>query len=290
MTDSNRSGRAPASNPASPADDLRRQEEAALNTLLDVLLDKLGVDLRDWDPSALLPRLHAAAEMEGVSSPNQLLARAAEDAAVWTRIAVQLTRRPTIWFSDPPFFRVLRRTVAPWLRTYPSVRVWVPGEAGGEEAASIAILLEEENLLERTRIYATAPIDQALHGARRGQFSAASVRVGGADYALAGGHGALDRYFHWEEGGAVLHDKLRRHIVVGQHSLATDGSLNEFHLIVCRRPLLDFNARLRARAHRLFWESLPALGVLAMAPGEPPPRNLSYEAIDPALGLYRRKF
>lgn len=255
---------------------------------LEKVLEHTGADLSDWLPSVLAERLAAACGVAGVSSVSELLAQGS-DAPLWTRVGVQLTRRPTNWFADPAFYRLLRLRVIPWLRTYPSVRLWVPGEAGGEEAAALAIVLEEEKLLERCRIYATAPVDEALAALKSGRFAASGVQVGMADHALAGGHHGLDRYFSWEGATAVLHERLRKHLVVGQHSLATDGSLNEFHVIACRRAILDFNARLRARAQRLFWESLPPLGTIALPPSDPPPSSFAYEAIDAQAGLYRRK-
>lgn len=252
------------------------------------VLQHTGADLSDWQLEAVAPRLAAACDIEGAATPEGLLERP-DDAALWTRVAVQLTRRPTTWFADAAFYRLLRVRIAPWLRTYPSVRVWVPGEAGGEETASLAIVLDEERLLERARIYATAPVEAALQPLRSGRFAAAGVRVGLAEHALAGGHLGLDRYFDWEGKDAILRERLRRQLVVGQHSLATDGSLNEFHVIVCRRAILDFNARLRARALRLFWESLPPLGVLVLPPSDPPPSKFDYQPIDPAAGIYRRR-
>lgn len=255
---------------------------------LERVLQHTGADLSDWLPSVLAERLAAACGLLGVSSVSELLAQSS-DPRLWTRVGVQLTRRPTSWFADPAYYRLLRLRVIPWLRTYPSVRLWVPGEAGGEEAAALAIVLEEEKLLERCRIYATAPVDSAFEPLKTGRFAASGVHLGAAEYALAGGHYALDRYFSWEGATAVFHERLRKHLVVGQHSLATDGSLNEFHVIACRRAILDFNARLRARAQRLFWESLAPLGAIALPPSDPPPSNLAYEAIDAATGLYRRK-
>ncbi|MBI5201994.1 MAG: hypothetical protein HY925_10440 [Elusimicrobia bacterium] len=259
-----------------------------LAELLQQLLERTGVDLRDWRGAALEPRLRTAVEAEGVAGPEELMRRGKTDLGVWTRLTGHLIGRPQEWFSDAAFHQALRSRVAPLLKTYPSVRAWVPGEYGGEQAAALAIVLEEEGLLDRARIYATAPLEPALKGPGGARFSAAAVRAAAADYVKGGGKSSLDAYFAWDGADAVLQERLARHLVAGQHTIATDGSINEFHLIVCRRALLDYNIRLRMRAHRVFWESLPPLGILALPADEPPPSTFDYSALVEGAGLFRR--
>ncbi|MBI4424988.1 MAG: protein-glutamate O-methyltransferase CheR [Elusimicrobia bacterium] len=261
---------------------------APLEAALAALLELRGLDLRDWRPAVLEARLKGAAEAAGCDGVPSLLERARADPALWETIAQTLLRRPAAWFWDPRFFRALRARVTPLLKTYPSVRVWVPGEIGGEEAAAIAIVLDEEGVLDRSRVYATGPVDAGLDAARAGRFDAAALDQAAPDYYRGGGRAGLSSHFAFDLAGATLADRLKRRIVFGQHSLATDGSLNEFHLIVCRRALLDFNARLRQRAFQVFWESLPVLGVLALPAGEPPLPELPFQALDRAAGLFRR--
>ncbi|MBI4346884.1 MAG: hypothetical protein HY553_08515 [Elusimicrobia bacterium] len=266
----------------------RELHEAPLAGLLNELLERTGVDLRDWRPAVLAPRLRAAVEAEGVLGPEELTRRGKSDLEVWTRLIRHLIGRTSDWFADPAFYVTLRARVVPLLRTYPSVRIWVPGEYGGEQAAKLAIVLEEEGLLERSRIYATAAIPPDLRGPRGARFPAAAVRGAAAHYVKGGGKSGLDAYFSWDGSEAVLAARLAKHIVCGQHTLMTDGSINEFHLIVCRRALLDYNVRLRVRAHRVFWDSLPPLGLLALPPDEPPPSTLDYAPLAEGASIFRR--
>ena len=74
-------------------------------------------------------------------------------------------------FRDPAYFRALREQVVPLLRTYPSLKIWVAGCSTGEEVYSLAILLREEGLLERSLIYATDINPRTLQQAEAGIYA-----------------------------------------------------------------------------------------------------------------------
>src|SRR5690606_33789884 len=96
--------------------------------------------------------------------------RVLHDAAAMERLLMSLSVNVTSMFRDPGFYRAFRETVVPLLRTYPFVRIWHAGCATGEEVYSMAILLHEEELYDRARIYATDINEVLLQRARAGIF------------------------------------------------------------------------------------------------------------------------
>jgi chemotaxis protein methyltransferase CheR len=179
----------------------------------------------------------------------------------------------------------------PILRTYPYVRVWNAGCSTGEETFSLAIVLEEAGLLDRTRIYATDMNDDVLAVARSGRFPLEKMRRYTENYQRAGGTGDFSRFYSVERDEAVFSPGLMDGAVFAQHNLAQDSSFNEFQLIVCRNVLIYFGRPLQERVHDLFLESIARFGVLALGHKESvvASHEERYEVLDAAEKLYRRK-
>jgi chemotaxis protein methyltransferase CheR len=156
----------------------------------------------------------------------------------------------------------------PVLRTYPAVRIWHAGCSSGEEVYSLAIVLKEEGLYDRCRLYATDMNDAVLAQAHRGELALASMRENTRSYIEAGGKQGFARWYTTRDGRAVLAPELRRNVVFAQHNLATDRSFNDFHLIICRNVLIYFNRTLQDRVHRLLYESLIRFGFLGLGTKE----------------------
>jgi chemotaxis protein methyltransferase CheR len=167
-------------------------------------------------------------------------------------------------FRDPSFYAAFREKVTPLLRTYPFTRIWIAGCSTGEEVYSLAIVLEEEGLLERTRIYATDINEAVLERARRGVFNLDKMQEFTQNYLQAGGTRAFSEYYLADYGGVVFDRRLVENAVFAQHNLVSDRSFNEFHVIVCRNVMIYFDRSLQERVFNLFHESLIRLGVLAL--------------------------
>jgi chemotaxis protein methyltransferase CheR len=167
-------------------------------------------------------------------------------------------------FRDPTYFRSLREKVVPLLRTYPSLKVWVAGCSTGEEVYSLAILLREEELLERTLIYATDINPQSLQRAAAGIYAADRIAGFTENHRKAGGRASLSDYYTAAYGRAVFDKSFRRHIVFSDHSLATDSVFAEVQLVSCRNVLIYFNSDLQNRAIGLFRDALCRKGFLGI--------------------------
>jgi chemotaxis protein methyltransferase CheR len=208
------------------------------------------------------------------------------------RLLRDLSINVTEMFRDPSFYRSLRDRVFPLLRTHPFIRVWNAGCSTGEETLSLAIALHEAQLLDRTRIYATDINDDALERARTGAFPLDRMQRYTENYLRAGGTEAFSGYYTADGDSARFDPALVRGIVLAQHNLVTDGSFNEFHLIVCRNVMIYFGPALQEEVLELFNDSLARFGVLALGRKESIRRSryaADYEPLDDVEKIYRRR-
>jgi chemotaxis protein methyltransferase CheR len=242
--------------------------EIELRLLMEAIYLKYSYDFRDYTGASQKRRvLHALGQL-GLPSISALQERVLRDAAVFAQLLQYLTIPVSEMFRDPAYFLALRRQVVPVLHTYPSLTVWVAGCSTGEEVFSLAILLREEGLLERTRIYATDINPASLEKARQGIFPLESVRNYTANYQRAGGQRAFSDYYTAAYDAARFDPSLCADVTFADHSLATDSVFAETHLVSCRNVLIYFNRALQDRALGLFHESLCHRGFLGLGAKE----------------------
>jgi chemotaxis protein methyltransferase CheR len=246
------------------ATETRDVEEIEVELLLEAIYRRYGFDFREYAPASLRRRLWRRAHFEGLETISALQDRVLHDPACMERLLLDLSINVTTMFRDPSFYAAFRQKVAPLLRTYPFARIWVAGCSTGEEVYSLAIVLEEEGLLDRTRIYATDINEAVLERARRGVFGIDKMQEFTQNYLQAGGTRAFSEYYLADYDGVVFDRRLVEHAVFAQHNLVSDRSFNEFHVIVCRNVMIYFDRSLQERVFRLFDESLIRFGVLAL--------------------------
>jgi chemotaxis protein methyltransferase CheR len=203
-------------------------------------------------------------EVEGTRTISGLLERILHRPEVMERLLLDLSINVTSMFRDPTFYASLREKVVPLLRTYPFSRIWVAGCSTGEEVYSLAILLAEEGLYDRTRIYATDINEAVLEQARAGVFPLEKMREYTENYIRAGGKRAFSEYYLAKYEGALFERTLTENVVWAPHNLVQDRAFNEFNLILCRNVMIYFDRSLQNRVHQLFYESLERLGILAL--------------------------
>jgi chemotaxis protein methyltransferase CheR len=243
-------------------------ERIEIELLLEAVFRHYGFDFRSYAYASIRRRLWKRTEAEGLTSISGLQARVLHDPAAMERLLLDLSVSVTAMFRDPGFYRVFRDEVVPLLRTYPFIRIWHAGCSTGEEVYSTAILLEEEGLLERTRIYATDINDVVLQQARAGIFPLNRMQEYTENYIRAGGTRSFSEYYTAAYDNAIFTPALREHVVFAKHNLVTDGPFNEFSLILCRNVLIYFNRTLQDRVHRLLYDSLANFGVLGVGAQE----------------------
>jgi chemotaxis protein methyltransferase CheR len=266
-------------------------ENIEIQLLLDAIYKQYGFDFRDYAHASLKRRVWKRVMEEKLTSVSGLQEKVLHDNACMERFLLDLSINVTAMFRDPSFFLALREKVVPLLRTYPFIRIWDAGCSSGEEVYSLAILLQEEGIYERCRIYATDMNELVLARAREGIFPLSTMQENTANYLAAGGKGSFSEYYTARYDSAIFRPSLRENIVFAQHNLASDASFNEFNLILCRNVLIYFSNVLQDRVFTLFRESLEMFGVLGLGKKESmrySAMESNFEEVDGAEKIYRR--
>lgn len=266
-------------------------EQLEMELLLTGIARRYGYDFREYAVASLRRRLRWAMLHEGVLTLSQLQERILRDPEALERLVASMSVQTTAMFRDPTFYLAVRRSVVPLLRTYPFIRIWHAGCATGEEVYSIAVLLVEEGLYDKGRIYATDISDAALVNARNGAFPLSQMQRNTRNYQRSGGKRDFSSYYAVDNSHAVFDPALRRNIVFSQHNLASDGCFNEFNLVLCRNVLIYFNPSLRDRVIGLLHDSLCRFGVIGVGMKESlrfVAHAASFEELDGPARLYRR--
>jgi chemotaxis protein methyltransferase CheR len=262
-----------------------------LKLLLEAIYQRYHYDFRQYAMSSLRRRVRHAMARFGCAQVSELQHRLLHEPELFAQAMPFFTVQVSEMFRDPDYFRVLREQAVPVLRTYPSIKLWVAGCSTGEEVWSLAILLREEGLLERTILYATDINPDALRAAEAGIFDLERMALFSRNYLKAGGKGSLSDYCTGAYNGAVFDRTLRRNIVFADHSLATDTVFSEVHLVSCRNVLIYFNRALQDRAIGLFHEALVHRGFLGLGSKESLQFGAHAQAFEPCAReqrLYRK--
>jgi len=239
-----------------------------LKLLLEGVYLKYQHDFRQYSVASLRRRMLIAMERFGCSTLSQLQDRVLHEPDVFAQMLRYFTIQVSEMFRDPSYFQAVREHVVPALQTYPSCKLWVAGCSTGEEVWSLAILLEEEGLLDRTTVYATDINPESLKVAEAGVYALDRMAKFSANYLTAGGKGSLSDYYTAAYGSALFQHRLKRKIVFADHSLSTDSVFSETHFVSCRNVLIYFKQELQDRAIGLFHDSLVHRGFLGLGARE----------------------
>jgi chemotaxis protein methyltransferase CheR len=266
-------------------------EDIEIGLLLEGLYRAHGFDFREYSRASLKRRVLELMQAEKLETVSAFQNKILHDAACLDRFLLGLSVHATAMFRDPSFYLTFRKRVVPLLRTYPTVQIWIAGCSTGEEVYSLAILLQEERLYAKSRIYATDISQAVLRKARDGIFPLAAMRDYTANYHQAGGTHEFSDYYTAQYDSVIFSAALRNNIVFSEHNLATDGSFNEFQVILCRNVMIYFNKDLQARVHNLLYDSLSMFGVFGLGNKESlkfTPRAAFYEPLNENDKLYRK--
>lgn len=266
-------------------------EKIEIELLLKGLYEWCGYDFRNYAYYSIRRRIWHRVHAEKLSTITSLLDKILHDSDCLQRLISDFSINVTEMFRDPSFFLSFREQVIPMLQTYPSIRIWHAGCSTGEEVYSMAILLHEAGLYEKTKIFATDMNSNVLKTAKSGCFPLEHMKKYTNNYMQAGGERAFSDYYSVMKNGVKFHQYLSKNIVFAQHNLATDRSFNEFHVILCRNVLIYFDKSLQSKVHQLFHDSLGPLGILGLGDKETILNKEiadSYEPINKKQKLYKK--
>ncbi|BAP78017.1 chemotaxis protein methyltransferase CheR [Pseudomonas sp. MT-1] len=245
-----------------------RNQAIELKLLIEAIYLRYSYDFRDYSSASLKRRVLLALKQMQCENISELQRRILYDPQAFMELLQFLTIPVSEMFRDPSYYLALREQVIPVLRTYPSLKIWIAGCSTGEEVYSMAILLKEEGLLDRTILYATDINPRSLERARQGIFNIDNMRQYTSNYQGAGGKHSLSDYYTAAYDSAIMDKSLKENITFADHSLATDSVFAETQLISCRNVLIYFNKPLQNRAFGLFYDSLCHRGFLGLGSKE----------------------
>jgi chemotaxis protein methyltransferase CheR len=266
-------------------------EDIEFSNLLEGIYQRYGFDLRELEASFLRRRIRELLQRENLPSISALQEKILRQPKTVDALMSNLCSFETGLFRDPEFYLALRQRCIPLLKTYPSIRIWVVGCSEGDEVYSIAMLLREEGLSDKSKIYATDIHQSAWELTQERLMDDVEFDSTRARYQQSGGNADFGRYFTSRSDLKRLDASLLENVVFGQHNLITDQSFNEFHLILCRNHLIHFKRSLHHRAVQVLRDSLVVLGFLGIGEKETlkwSQQEKCFDPLQPNLKLYRR--
>jgi len=267
--------------------------ESDISSLLEAVYHKYGYDFREYSKAHIRRRIMNRLMMSGLKEVSQMQSRVLNDELFVSQLLQDLSITVTEMFRDPGFYKAVREIVVPILKTYPFIKIWHAGCSTGEEAYSMAIVLQEEGLYDRTTIYATDFNQQALNHAKGGIFSNKTMKEYTANYQLSGGKESFSGYYTADCNNVIMNQSLKKNIVWANHNLVTDSVFAEVHLILCRNVLIYFDKNLQNKVQHLFYNSLINGGILCLGSKE----NLSstdvfdnYTELDKKQRVFKKRY
>jgi chemotaxis protein methyltransferase CheR len=276
--------------PAENAESARSRELVAIEAeaFFYTVYEHLGYDFRHYSDASRNRRLMAFVNAHSLGTISHAQGQVLRDPTLLTSLLSTMTVNVTEMFRDPLVFAKIRTELLPRLATYPRIRIWVAGCATGEEAYSMAILLDEAGLLGRTTIYATDIDNDSLRTATSAIYPADAMVRATRNYQASGGDRSFSDWYIAKYDRCILSPELRSHIEFFSHNLATDSAFGEFNLIMCRNVFIYFEETLQHRAEVVFRESLTSFGNLVLSPREglTGAGTKLFTPLDRRLGIY----
>jgi chemotaxis protein methyltransferase CheR len=236
--------------------------------VLKDIRDRHGYDFTNYSRASLKRRINRLIAHDRFSSFAEFRFRVKDDKEYFNRFVEQITVNVTEMFRDVSFYKTMREQILPVLATWPMIRIWHAGCSTGEEVYSMAILLHEAGLLKKSLLYATDINPAVLTKVREGIFPLGQMKQYSENYIQSGGKKDFSTYYTAQYNSAKFDEFLGKKIVLATHNLVSDGSFNEFQLILCRNVMIYFDKQLQDRVLHLFYESLEMLGYLALGSKE----------------------
>lgn len=267
--------------------------QSHVRDIMEAIYKKYGYDFRQYSEAHITRRITNRMTLSGLSDISSVKYEVINNEAFASQLLQDLSITVTEMFRDPGFYKSLRENVIPLLKTYPFIRIWHAGCSTGEEVYSVAIVLQEEGLYDRTTIYATDFNQQALNKAKDGIFSNAMMKDYTINYQSSGGKESFSNYYLSDYDHVIMNQSLKKNIVWANHNLVTDSVFAEAHLILCRNVLIYFERDLQNKVQWLFHDSLINGGILCLGSKEGllyMDVNEAYTELDKQQRIFKKKY
>ncbi len=271
----------------------QENENIEIRLLLEAIYQKYGYDFRDYSKAHIKRRIKHRISISNFNSISEMSHRVIYDQSFFETFLLDLSINVTEMFRDPSFYLALRKKVVPLLKTYAFIKVWNAGCATGEEVYSIAILLKEEGLYERTQVYATDFNQVVIEKAKEGIYPVSCIKKYTQNYQKAGGLKSFSDYYIAKYASAIFDNSLKKNVVYADHNLVTDDVFGEMNIIICRNVLIYFNRKLQNRVINLFQNSLCTGGFLCLGTKEDLRFSeyfSNFTTVSEKQKIYRRKY
>ena len=263
-----------------------------LDNLLTVIYRSYGYDFRHYARASLFRRIALAQESLRCADMWELALRLQKDRTALEVFLTIMSVSVTDMFRTPLFYRQLRESVLPRLKSWPHPRIWSAGCATGEEVYSLAIVLAEEGVKEY-QLYATDYNRRSLATAREGIYPLELLQRFSENYFTGGGRGSLADYYTARYDLAKMNEKLTEKVLFSHHNLVSGASFAEMQLIVCRNVLIYFDSVLQDQVLSLFSQSLCKGGFLCLGDRESidfVSVNHHFEPVNQKLRIFRKRY
>lgn len=231
-------------------------QKIEIQLLLEAINIKYGYDFRNYSSAHVKRRILHRMSVTGLANISDMQHKILYDKEFFNSVLSDFSINVTEMFRDPSFYSEFRKTVVPILKTYPFIRIWHAGCSTGEEIYSMAILLKEEGLYDRTQIYATDFNAIVLEKAKEGIYAIENIKEYTYNYQQSGGKASFADYYIAQYDSVIFENSLKKKITFAEHNLVTDGVFGEMHVILCRNVLIYFNKELQNNVIKLFSDSL----------------------------------
>jgi len=266
-------------------------KDLQLDVLLNEIFNRYGYDFRDYARASITRRINNFMAKDRIKDIDELTRRVIADKETFQGLLHNISVTVTEMFRDPAVYKFLRKKIIPYLSTYPDIKIWVAGCATGQEVYSIAILLHEAGLYDKTQIYATDINEQSLQIARDGIYSNDDIKISTANYLKSGGKSSLSDYYYTKYNSSIITKELKKNITFIKHNLVQNRSFNSFNFIMCRNVLIYFSKDLQIRIIDLFCSSLVPNGFLCLGTKESLDfidRKKCFKTIDRKSKVYKK--
>jgi len=260
-------------------------ENLEIELLIEAIFKRYGYDFRYYSRASIKRRLKHFLSKTNLNRIAELIPRVIHDKPFFDSLFFTISITVTEMFRDPFVYQTIRKKIIPFLKTYPFIKIWNSGCATGEEVYSMAILLKEEGLSERSQIYATDFNDLVLKKVKEGIYPIENIKQYTANYQKSGGKESFSNYYHSKYDSAIMNRELAKNITFANHNLTSDTVFGEMHLIMCRNVLIYFDKPLQDRALKLFHDSLASRGFLCLGTKE----SLQFSKVSKRFVIMARK-